>query len=317
MIGTLRTEDIKTITGLLHIWEKDGRPIDRVTPFSRTGLARVLRKKTDNRSLDSLADSLRRIRLVPWVFEGSFYDKETGQWLSFEQGITILKHLLLVERKDKNSKKPLVEKGAFGFDDNLARNMLRSHSKPILLDVVTSIRGEHELIFYKYLDNVLFGKTHFERRSKELFADLGIQGNYPYRSDRKKEIAKWVKNLKGKRLSHGKIAHIVYEETADKQDYKIVVSRFPYFASYKYSMEDPNLCRLVESIIELTGDPTHRYLYEHYAKRHGSSILDHAHGQLKEEINRRRMSPDVPPIRNYPAYFCGIVSRLSSEVVSQ
>jgi len=314
-VGTLRTEDIKTLTALYRLWEEAGKPTDKAVPMSRRLVASILGKKENKNSLNGIADSLDRLNSVRLKFENSFYDATEKAWITVEEGFSILSNLVIVRRKSDNPKQPVLERGAFKFNDRIIGNLLLNHSKPVYLEAVASIRGEQELLFYKFIDNVLYDKNHYQRRSKELFEDLGIMGDYPYPSDRKKQMKKWLR-LEGKRMSHGsKIAYMRIEPTADGQDCKLLIGKKPLFKSYKYSMTDPHLASRVDDLLELTGDFEQRSLYEHYAMRYGFHVVDFAYGQLKEEIQIRKRNPNIPPIRSYFAYFSRIAERISEERV--
>src|ERR1019366_7000795 len=68
-----------------------------------------------------------------------------------------------------------------------------------------------------------FGKTRYGRRTKELFADLGLIGaSYRFKSNRKQKLERALKELQGIRLNHGLLKSATIVETSDGEDYKVV-----------------------------------------------------------------------------------------------
>ena len=81
------------------------------------------------------------------------------------------------------------EVGYFRFDDFILKNLLANYTKPVLLDTVLSFESEIAQILYTYLDLILYDKPTYERRTKELFEDLELNGKtYRNLSDSAPEI---------------------------------------------------------------------------------------------------------------------------------
>ena len=87
-------------------------------------------------------------------------------------------------------------------------------------------KSELAQVLYTYLDLILHDKTAYERRTKELFEELGLTGSaYVKASKRKQVLGPAIKELEGVALTTGRIASATIEETADGKDFKIVLGR--------------------------------------------------------------------------------------------
>ena len=118
------------------------------------------------------------------------------------------------------------EVGYFKFNDFALKNLLSNHTKPVLFDTVLGFRSEIAQMLYTYLDLILADKTHFERRSFELFGDLGLRGRaYRNVSNRKQILDRALKELEGVPLSTGMINLAALERTKDNKDYKVVFKK--------------------------------------------------------------------------------------------
>lgn len=94
--------------------------------------------------------------------------------------------------------------------------------------MVMSLRSEIALLLYTYLDLILFDKSIYERRTKELFDDLGLEGDsYKNPSNRKQKLEPALKELQGAPLTTGAIISATLERTKDGEDYKIVIRKGP------------------------------------------------------------------------------------------
>jgi hypothetical protein len=118
--------------------------------------------------------------------------------------------------------------GYFKLNDAIIANLDRNHTKPVLLDVVLKFKSELAQILYTQLDRILSRDiATYERRTKELFADLGLEGRkYAYPSGRKQQLEPAIAELEGSQLTNGFVIRTVtLERTADGKDYKLVVKR--------------------------------------------------------------------------------------------
>jgi hypothetical protein len=99
------------------------------------------------------------------------------------------------------------------------------------LDTVLSFESEVAQIFYTYLDLIMADKSSYERRTKELFDDLGLTGKaYSNRSNRKQVLERALRELQGAPLTTGRIIIAELEKTKDKKDYKVVIRKGPRHA---------------------------------------------------------------------------------------
>jgi hypothetical protein len=223
--GTLTTEDQKTYYALVEHHQKNRRP-DNIAYFSLRGLSKSLAKKWGSRTIETLTDSLTRLRANTIVWRNSYLDSETGkaqETLDFFNIITDLK--IITTKQGGHTTRA---EGYFKLNDAIVANLERNHTKPVLLDVVLSFKSEVAQILYTQLDRILSRDiTSFEKRTKELFADLGLEGKeYVYQSARKRILERAINELQNAPLSNGAtIASVKLEKTADGKDYKLVAKR--------------------------------------------------------------------------------------------
>ena len=116
------------------------------------------------------------------------------------------------------------EAGYFKFNDFILKNIFNNYSKPVLLEVVLSFKSEIAQLLYTHLDLMLARRTTYERKTRELFDDLGLDGKaYRNVSNRVQKLKPALEELTGVRLSTGFIVSATLEKTADGKDYKIVI----------------------------------------------------------------------------------------------
>jgi len=223
-LGTLTTEEQKTYYALIKIWEEQGRPKDNV-PFSLRRVARTRGRKWGTRALDETVNEMRRLTGVPLEWSDSFFNKDTGETVELLESFHIIDNLkiALKKRGDKIANR---EVGYFKFNDFILKNLLSNYTKPLLLEVVLGFKTELGQMLYTHLDLIMARRDHYERKTKELFDDLGLEGSsYRYPSNRKQLLAGALKELKGVRLTTGTITTATLERTKDDKDYKIVIRK--------------------------------------------------------------------------------------------
>jgi hypothetical protein len=221
--GELTTEDQKTYYGLIKYWEERGHS-DKQTFFSLNQLRKMLKKKWGTNVKDSLTQSLIRLRTIPFTWTNAYYDAITKETVEEINIFNILSELKIIKRKKDGSVNR--EFGYFRFNDFILNNLRANHTKPLLFDTVISFRSEVAQILYTYLDLILADKTLYERRTKELFDDLSLQGKaYINPSKRKQILDPALKELHAAPLTTGRIASITLEPTKDERDYKLVVRK--------------------------------------------------------------------------------------------
>src|SRR5512135_749343 len=221
--GGLTTEDQKVYYALVKHWEERGRS-DSFTPFSLRCIAKILRRRWSPRSRNSIIQSLLRLRSVPFTWEQAYFDFSTGRRLDLLDTFTILSELKIVRTKDEGVVNK--EVGYFRFHEAILRNLRADHTKPVLFDVVLSFQSEIAQVLYTHLDLILSDKTSYERRSRELFEDLGLDGTtYHKPSKRKEKLDSALQELQGKPLTTGRITTAKLEPTKDGADFKLVVRK--------------------------------------------------------------------------------------------
>jgi len=219
--GTVTTEDQKMFYALVRQWEESGKPSAQVF-FSGRLLQRLLKKNWGTNVLDAITGSLRRLRTTPFTWTRSYHKSDAPKTsVEEETFFTMLADLKIVRRKTDGH--VTNQQGYFQFDKNILENLLANYTKPLFLEDLFRFRSEIAQLLYVHVDLILAGKTTYERRTKELFDDLGLRGeSYRFPSNRKQVLNRALKELQGVRLSTGILKSAVLERTKDEQDYKIV-----------------------------------------------------------------------------------------------
>ena len=220
--GTLTTEDQKTCYALFKIWEDAGKPEGAIS-FSRQQLARTLKKSWGSKVNKAITDSLMRLRFTPFVWEHSYYDSGSQETLERIDTFNILTELHLVRRV--RGEATLGETSYFEFNERILSNLLAGFTRPVYLDTILTFQSEIAQILYTYLDLIMSDKTRFERRSRELLQDLGIDGvTYRYPSKRAQILEPALRELSGVPVPTG-VLYASLERTVDDTDFKIVVTK--------------------------------------------------------------------------------------------
>ena len=222
-LGTLTTEDQKMFYALIRQWEDAGKPVGKPVYFSDRLLSRLLRKKGwGTNVIVAMTGSLRRLRTIPLRWIKSFHKNDSAS-SEYEEEIPfqILGDLKIVTRRAHGH--ITNQQGYFQFDRHIEANLHANYTKPLLDEVFFKLEGEIAQLLYTHIDLLMFGKTRYERCTKDLFADLGLTGaSYRFKSNRKQKLQRALAELRGIRLNHGVLKSASIEETRDAKDYKVV-----------------------------------------------------------------------------------------------
>ena len=225
-LGTLTTEDQRMFYALIRQWEDAGKPLGKPVYFSDRLLSRLLRKKGwGTNVIDAITGSLRRLRTIPLRWIKSFHKNDpTSSEYEEEIPFQILGDLKIVTRKAHGH--ITNQQGYFQFDRNIEANLHANYTKPLLDEVFFSLESEIAQLLYTHIDLIMFGKTRYERCTKDLFADLGLSGaSYRFKSNRKQKLERALSELRSIRLNHGVLKSAAIEETKDGKDYKVVFTK--------------------------------------------------------------------------------------------
>ena len=100
--------------------------------------------------------------------------------------------------------------------------MQLNYTKPVCIEEFFKLKSEIAQLIYSHIDLMLFDKSKYERRTRELFDDLGLKNHeYTHMYERKRAIEKALKELEGIRLSSGTLRTATIEKTVDGKDYKV------------------------------------------------------------------------------------------------
>lgn len=222
-LGTLTTEDQRMFYALIRQWENSGKPLGRPVYFSDRVLSRLLRKKGwGTNVIDAITGSLRRLRTIPLRWIKSFHrSDDVAHEYEEEIPFQMLDDLKIVTRKAHGH--VTNQQGYFQFNRHIETNLQANYTKPLLEEVFFNLNSEIAQLIYTHIDLIMFGKTRYERCTKDLFADLGLTGDsYRYKSNRKQKLQRALKELQGVRLNHGVLKSATIQDTADGHDYKVV-----------------------------------------------------------------------------------------------
>ena len=224
-LGTLTTEEQKLLYVLIKLWEDGGKP-DAQVFFSTRALARMLKKKGwGTNVIDSLTKSLRKLRTIPVEWINSYFDQtERGAVVVDRRPFTILGDLRIVERRQDGAVNSSL--GYFKFDDHILSNLLHNYTKPVCIEEFFKLKSEIAQLVYSHVDLMLADKTKYERRTQELFNDLGLKNSeYQHMYERKRALERALAELQGIRLSTGILRTVLIEKTKDGKDYKVVFQK--------------------------------------------------------------------------------------------
>jgi hypothetical protein len=223
--GELTTEDQKTYYALVKHWEENRRSPGN-TYFSLRHLAKLLQRRWGTNVIQSLTHSLIRLRVTPFVWRNSYYDATSKQTIRVLDPFNILADLKIIQKAQDG----VVNKefGYFRFNDFILKNLLANHTKPLLLDTLLTLESDVAQLLYVYLDLIIADKYRYERRTKELFTDLGLEGTeYRKPSVRKRLLERAIAELRGRALTTGVISSVRLERTKDRKDYKVIFRKAP------------------------------------------------------------------------------------------
>lgn len=225
--GNLTTEDQKTWYGLLQLWEKAGKP--QILVFSLRELARTLSKSWSIKTYESLKKSLKRLNISAFAWENSYYDSKTKKTLELEDSFHIISELRLAKVSEEHSVNN--EQCSCRFSDLLYQNLLNNYTKPICFTEILKIKSGVAQLVYKYLELVMYDKTYYERKTENLFYDIGLEGEeYKFASARKRILLTAIEELKEIPFPGGTL-EVGIEETTDKSDWKLTVKKISIEAS--------------------------------------------------------------------------------------
>ena len=279
--GELTTEDQRTYYALVRQWEETGRP-DHYTFFSLRHLSRSLQKKWGTNVITALTESLIRLRTTPFIWKNSYHDAATKETIRILDTFNILSDLRIVRREQDGVVNK--EVGYFKFNDFTLKNLMANHTKPVLLNTVLGFRSEIAQILYTHIDLILADKTHFERRTLELFSDLGLRGKaYRNPSNRKQMLTPALKELEGAFLTTGMISSATLERTKDNKDYKVVFKKSRRLLPVNASVEEQQESKVVEQSVEAV--PSAEFRNDSF-NREAKELVAYFHSLFQPQVQK-------------------------------
>ncbi|NMC35238.1 MAG: hypothetical protein GYA36_22695 [Veillonellaceae bacterium] len=254
-VGVFRIFDFKGFCALVKLWEMQGRPVDRGVTFSFHQVAEILGLSWGGKTFGEIKAMLMRLRKIPIDWTNSFYNREKKETESLIESFTILSDLKIYE-KSKGGGQMTLFFSSYAFDKRLLGNLLANYSKPLLLNNVLKFKREISILLYRHIDLIMHDKPRFERKTKELLADLDIPAvGYPYPAQRKKLFEPILKELLGVEITSGIITKAELERTKNKEDYKVVFekqAKKDWPAVVELPQEEEEIIESDSLIVELT-----------------------------------------------------------------
>jgi hypothetical protein len=280
-VGILRVSDLKVFYGLIRLWELAGKPPDEPVCAGFRELSRILKRQWGGEEYLQLRLALERLRRIPIDWIGSFYQRETDTYEEYVSQTNILSVLELYKRERAAD---LQAGFAFKFHDRLLSNLLNNHTKPLNLDVILSFKKELSILLYCHIDLVLADKERYERRTKELFEDLAIEGvKYKYPSARKQNLEPVLRELEGARLSTGILEEARLERTAERDDYKAIFVKRPFKPALPSTKPSSEVQSLVSYMLEVLEDKQSEAFYYKVAMNCPSELIYKCLSEVKDE----------------------------------
>ncbi len=241
--GVLNTEDQKMLYSLIHLWEKQGKPDEIV--FSIQQLVSILGKTWGKQERESAKQSLLRLRFTGFIWKNAYFNSCTKETISELGTFTILSELFVAEKESQgHSTKQLCRARFYPL---VEANLRANHSLPTLFKVVVGFKSGIAQLIYKYLELKLYKHQSFERRTQELFDELGLNSEqYRYPSVRKQTLKSALPELQEIPIQDG-ILTVKLEATSDAKDYKLV--------AIKHQRTDQNLTSADFASLELLEIP--------------------------------------------------------------
>jgi hypothetical protein len=303
--------------GLNRLQELKGHDAGGKTIISYRDLANVLAIAwSGHKTVEEFTRELYQLRFNPFIIRGIFeMQRET---IEPEDSFTILKHLRIVRRRDRQTRELFDAKCEYAFHDYLQDHLEKNRRKPTLM-IAARLRSEIASTLYPLLDLFLSEGEHYERRTEGLFSDdLRLTGKkYRYPSGRKQTLAKAVEEINGQPISKG-ILNLRIEKTSDRTDFKLVAWKTPYPEDIQPLLVDliatPKKLRLanpaadipyiIQMIEQAIGPyPSKKRLFELFAKRYP------LYPTINQAISEYRA--DRPEKHHPLKYFQTILHRLS------
>lgn len=226
--GTLTAKDQRVLYALVQNWNEKGCPLS-FCYFSVHRLLQLLKLQDGGTNIKAIIDSLDRLQGVAITFKSCFYDAENQKEVEDKEPIHILSELKIRTRKkigkEKRGKYETTKaEGYFLFHSRILKNLIRNYTRPVLFDVVLSLKSDTAQLLYALVDRQLATKESYTKATAALFQEIGLEGkDYHKPSARKRAIEKPLSELLGKRLSSGGIIGVAsLEATKDNTDYKVI-----------------------------------------------------------------------------------------------
>ena len=292
-LGVLTVPELVCLCTLIQRWENAGKPQGEVS-YTIAEFIRDSGKKSDNdKNYKKANQSLRYLFNIPVSWHATFTTKTKTS--NKEETFTVVEEMHLVSRlrwlKKKNPKSGKKEVIAFKFQLHpmLIENMINGYTRPFNFRVLKSLKTELAKLTYAHLDTVMKNKP-YTPSSTYLFEQLGLAGSYKKPSDRLRRIKPVIEELKGQRLSDGKIASISIQPLKNNpNDFKIVFKKFSDRAREQKQDRNAEMDYFVNEALDMLKEQdnaiTRKFLYKvaHHPKL-GPDVVNRISREIKADV---------------------------------
>lgn len=149
--GALTTYDQKLMYVLTELWWKQGKP-EKVY-FSMRELCENCKVAFGAPTISAIRSSLNRLALCSFIWEESYYKKESKGYEGFEEPFHILQQLKIATNKQSGFK---IQNCYFSFHPATLKNLLSGHTRPLDLDVILSFKNDFAQLLYVFLTRRMY-----------------------------------------------------------------------------------------------------------------------------------------------------------------
>ncbi len=210
----------RTYTTLLAliIWWHQHPTSDGNFKVHLSDLARIKGIATKGKNLSNIYEDLDRLDGTRMDWDSSFLD-EYGTPQTFNK-IHIITGLSGKSREKNRANRYITGT----FTPPFLRNLVAGKTNPKNLTSILTIRSEIGQVLFRYIDTKIYKKVRYEKRSKALFADLGLDSSDEYNkiSRRKRTLERVIPAIDKLTLTTGHLLRIKLEPTSDGKDVKVV-----------------------------------------------------------------------------------------------
>lgn len=307
---TSRSYDV--YLALIAIWDSRGLP-DEPFETSIREIVKAMGVPENGKWYEIVLQELEILFMTTTTWVMTYVGEKKYESVKYQKSLDVFAYSNLNERADQSDKFQKV--CMIQLSERIRENHIRNNTNPILWSVRKSIRSPVARVFYSQIDRILYNRPRYERTGMNIVTDLMLSPErYKYKSKRLELLQKLQKQLDGKTLSNLCPISLYIAETADGNDFKVIVSSGASKAiAQKNTVPVLNTSKqyidmMVGRIDEVVGGAnTHSKLYRKLVRHYTENHIMRALGEYKEA--RQYLSDKTPEYRQ--KHFTVIMHRLA------